>query len=46
MPMLDAWIVESKIGLQTVRPWIAKDSRDVLQSVLDAGPGVQLKMVR
>jgi dipeptidyl aminopeptidase/acylaminoacyl peptidase len=44
--MVDAWIVESKIGPQTVRTWVAKDSREVLQSVLDAGPGVQLKMVR
>jgi dipeptidyl aminopeptidase/acylaminoacyl peptidase len=44
--MVDAWIVESKIGPQTVGVWIAKDSREVLQSVLDAGPGVQLKMVR
>jgi dipeptidyl aminopeptidase/acylaminoacyl peptidase len=44
--MVDAWIVESKIGPQTVRVWVAKDSREVLQSVLDAGPGVQLKMVR
>jgi dipeptidyl aminopeptidase/acylaminoacyl peptidase len=44
--MVDAWIVESKIGPQTVRLWIAKDSREVLQSMLEAAPGVQLKMVR
>jgi dipeptidyl aminopeptidase/acylaminoacyl peptidase len=43
--MVDAWIVEGKIGPQTVRVWIAKDSREVLQSVLDAAPGVQLKMM-
>lgn len=43
--MVDAWVVESKIGPQTVRVWIAKDSGEVLQSVLDAAPGVQLKMV-
>jgi dipeptidyl aminopeptidase/acylaminoacyl peptidase len=43
--MVDAWIVESKIGPQTFRLWIAKDSREVLQSVLEAAPGVQLKMV-
>jgi dipeptidyl aminopeptidase/acylaminoacyl peptidase len=44
--LADAWVVESKIGPQTFRIWIAKDSREVLQSVLDAGPGVQLKMIR
>jgi dipeptidyl aminopeptidase/acylaminoacyl peptidase len=44
--LVDAWVVESKIGPQTVKYWIAKDSRDVLQSVIEAGPGVQLKMVR
>jgi dipeptidyl aminopeptidase/acylaminoacyl peptidase len=44
--LVDAWVVESKIGPQTFRIWIAKDSREVLQSVLDAGPGVQLKMIR
>jgi hypothetical protein len=43
--MVDAWVVESKIGPQTVRVWIAKDAGEVLQSVLDAAPGVQLKMV-
>jgi hypothetical protein len=44
--LVEAWVVESKIGPQTVKYWIAKDTRDVLQSVLEAGPGVQLKMVR
>jgi dipeptidyl aminopeptidase/acylaminoacyl peptidase len=44
--VVDAWVVESKIGPQTIKYWIAKDSREVLQSVLEAGPGVQLKMVR
>ena len=43
--MVDAWVVEGKIGPQTVRAWIAKDSREVLQTVVDAAPGVQLKMV-
>ncbi|MGQ0713664.1 MAG: prolyl oligopeptidase family serine peptidase [Gemmatimonadaceae bacterium] len=44
--MVDAWVVESKMGPQTFRFWVAKDSREVLQSVLDAAPGVQLKVVR
>ena len=30
--MVDAWVVESKIGPQTFRIWIAKDSRDVVQA--------------
>jgi hypothetical protein len=41
----DAWVVESKIGPRTVRYWIAKDSLHILQSVLEAAPGVQLKMI-
>lgn len=41
----DAWVVESKLGPRTVRYWVAKDSRHILQSVLEAGPGVQLKMI-
>jgi dipeptidyl aminopeptidase/acylaminoacyl peptidase len=41
----DAWVVESNLGGRTLRYWIAKDSRHVLQSVLEAGPGVQLKII-
>lgn len=44
--MVDAWVVESKMGGQTFRHWIAKESREVLQSALDAAPGVQVKVVR
>jgi hypothetical protein len=44
--MVDAWVVETKMAGQTFRQWIAKDSREVLQSAIDAGPGVQLKVVR
>jgi hypothetical protein len=44
--MVDAWVVESKMGPQTFRHWVAKGSRELLQSVLDAAPGVQLKVVR
>ena len=41
----DAWVVENKVGKRTVRYWIAKDSLHVLQNVLDAAPGVQLKVI-
>lgn len=44
--MVDAWVVESTMGGQTFRHWIAKESREVLQSALDAAPGVQVKVVR
>lgn len=44
--MVDAWVVESKMGPQTFRHWVAKGSRELLQSVLDAAPGVQLKVVK
>ncbi|MDQ4080502.1 MAG: S9 family peptidase, partial [Gemmatimonadota bacterium] len=44
--MVDTWVVESRMGGQTFRHWIAKDSREVLQSALDAAPGVQVKVVR
>lgn len=44
--MVDTWVVESKMGGQTFRHWIAKESREVLQSALDAAPGVQVKVVR
>jgi dipeptidyl aminopeptidase/acylaminoacyl peptidase len=44
--MVDAWVVESKMGGQTFRHWIAKESREVLQSALDAAPGVVVKVVR
>jgi hypothetical protein len=44
--MVDAWVVETKMAGQTFRQWIAKESRDVLQSAIDAGPGVVVKVVR
>ena len=44
--MVDAWVVQSTMGGQTFRQWIAKESREVLQSALDAAPGVVVKVVR
>lgn len=43
---IDTWIVESMIGAQSIRHWVAKDSREVLQSALDLAPGVQVRVVR
>ena len=44
--MVDAWVVESTMARQTFRHWIAKESRELLQSALDAGPGTVVKIVR
>jgi dienelactone hydrolase len=44
--IVDSWVVESDMMGQKIRQYIAKDSRDVVRTVIVAGPGVELRAVR
>ena len=41
---VDAWVVETDIAGQKVKSYIAKDSRELVRTVLVAAPGVEVRM--
>jgi hypothetical protein len=43
---VDSWVVESDMMGQKVKQYIAKDSREVVRTVIVAGPGVELRALR
>jgi dipeptidyl aminopeptidase/acylaminoacyl peptidase len=44
--VVDSWVVENDVRGQKIRQYIAKDSREVVRTVIVAAPGVELRVVR
>ena len=43
---IDTWVLEADVGLQKVKHWVDKSTREILKTSVTVGPGVELQMVK